>query len=101
LPESTPRRVEERRGPPANVAFTSAGELTKAALAFAAKNGVVASDLVRLDDDRGSYVYANVSVGGEPAAELLPELLAGVVRDLPAPRKMRWGDEPTPFIRPI
>src|SRR5690606_26885644 len=24
-----------------------------------------------------------------------------VVRDLPAPRKMRWGDEPTPFIRPI
>lgn len=101
LPESTPRRVEERRGPPANVAFTSAGELTKAALAFAAKNGVVASDLVRLDDDRGSYVYANVPVGGEPAAELLPELLAGVVRDLPAPRKMRWGDEPTPFIRPI
>lgn len=101
LPDSTPERVEERRGPPANVAFTAEGELTKAATAFAAKNGVAASELVRSDDERGNYVYAKVHVGGRRTAELLPDLLAGVVRDLPAPRKMRWGDEPTPFIRPI
>ncbi len=101
LPEATPRRTEQRRGPPASVAFGADGSLTKAALAFAAKNGVSESALERRDDDKGSYLYAAVEVGGEAATTVLPELLAGVVRDLPAPRKMRWGDEPTPFIRPI
>lgn len=101
LPAATPRRAEERRGPPANVAFGADGALTKAALAFAAKNGVGDAALKRRDDDKGSYLYATVEVGGEAATAVLPELLASVVRDLPAPRKMRWGDEPTPFIRPI
>lgn len=101
IPAATPRRVEERRGPPASVAYDAAGGHTRAALAFAAKNGVGAAELERRDDAKGSYLYALVPVGGEPAAAVLPELLAGVVLDLPAPRKMRWGEQTTPFIRPV
>ncbi len=101
LPASTPKRTVERRGPPASVAFDESGAPTKAALAFAAKNGVDQGALELRKDEKGEYVYAHVTVGGEAAAAVLPELLAGVVKDLPAPRKMRWGDEPTPFIRPV
>ncbi len=101
LPASTPRRTVERRGPPASVAFDESGAPTKAALAFASKNGVDEGALERRADEKGEYVYASIEVGGEDAAAVLPELLAGVVRDLPAPRKMRWGDEPTAFIRPV
>jgi len=101
LPASTPRRVDERRGPPASAAFGPDGTLTRAAAGFAAKNGVAESALVRRDDAKGSYVYALVPVGGEPAADVLPELLTRVVLDLPAPRKMRWGDLAAPFIRPV
>jgi glycyl-tRNA synthetase beta chain len=46
-------------------------------------------------------VYATVDAGGEAAAALLPDLLAGIVQDLPAPRKMRWADVETAFLRPI
>lgn len=101
LPTTTPRRVEERRGPPASAAFDAEGRLTKAGTAFAARNGVSEAALETRDDGKGSYLYAQVEVGGVSLASVLPNLLAGVVADLPAPRKMRWGDEPTPFIRPV
>ncbi len=90
------RLEEERRGPPARVAFQD-GKPTKAAEGFARKNGVRVEDLY----ERDGYVYARVVDEGQPAQAVLPELLAGVVRDLPAPKPMRWGNGEGPFIRPV
>lgn len=101
LPVASARRTEELRGPPAAVAFDDAGAPTRAALAFAEKNGVAVSTLTQRETDKGAYLYASVERGGVSTAELLPELLAQVVKDLPAPRKMRWGSEDTPFVRPV
>lgn len=101
LPERSPERTEERRGPPASVAFQPDGSPSKAAQAFAAACGQTPEQLEVRETDKGAYLYAAVAKGGVSVKELLPDLLAGVVRDLPAPRKMRWGSEPTPFIRPI
>jgi glycyl-tRNA synthetase beta chain len=101
LPTTSALRTEELRGPPASVAFDEAGTPTRAAVAFAEKNGVALTALERRETDKGAYLYATVQRGGAKTAELLPELLAQVVRDLPAPRKMRWGNEATPFIRPV
>ena len=101
LPAASAVRTEELRGPPASVAFDEAGAPTRAALAFAEKNGVGVEALERRETDKGSYLYASVQRGGQSTAELLPDLLAQVVTDLPAPRKMRWGSQPTPFMRPI
>ena len=101
LPTTSAVRTEELRGPPASVAFDEAGAPTRAALAFAEKNGVGVAALEKRDTDKGSYLYARVQRGGQSTADLLPELLAQVVKDLPAPRKMRWGSEPTPFVRPV
>jgi len=101
LPGASAVRHDELRGPPAAVAFDEAGAPTRAALAFAEKNGVDVNALERRATDKGEYLYATVQRGGVSTAELLPELLAQVVKDLPAPRKMRWGDETTPFVRPV
>lgn len=101
LPELSTLRSEELRGPPASVAFDESGAPIKAALAFATKNGIDVSALEKRDTDKGSYLYAVVERGGDRTADLLPGILEQVVKDLPAPRKMRWGSEATAFLRPL
>ncbi len=101
VPDSSEKRQSERRGPSASVAFDDSGAPTRAAEAFARSSGVPVAELTRRDTERGEYVYATVMTGGEPAADVLPDLLGGVVRDLPAQRKMRWADVETPFVRPV
>lgn len=101
VPLRSPERTEERRGPPAAAAFKD-GAPTRAAEAFAASAGVAVGDLVvRASDKGGDYVYAAVKRGGEAAHDVLPTVLAGIVADLPAPRKMRWAAESVAFVRPV
>jgi len=95
------RRVEVRRGPAATAAFDAAGKPTRAAAGFAASAGVRPDELEIDETPKGRYVVARREVGGEDAAELLPDTLAALVVGLPAPRKMRWGEIETPFVRPI
>lgn len=98
---STRERVEERRGPPASIAFDEDGRPTKAALGFAETNGVAPDELHVEETDKGRYLFVRKRVGGAAAGDVLPELLAGLVADVPAPRKMRWAEVPTPFVRPV
>src|SRR5690606_26344460 len=102
VPLHSPERVEERRGPGAGVAFAADGTPTRAAEAFAKSSGVPVTELEVRENDKGaSYVYAKIKRGGEEAAAVLPGLLASVVTDLPAQRKMRWASEPVAFVRPV
>jgi len=101
LSETSRAREELRRGPAASVAFDASGTPSRAAVGFARASGVAPEDLVTQETDRGAYVFARRRVGGEAAADLLPELLSSLVRDLPASRKMRWGEVETPFLRPV
>lgn len=101
LSETSERREELRRGPAVSAAFAPDGTPSRAAEGFARANGVAPSELFTQDTDKGAYVFVRKAVGGEDAATLLPPLLAGLVRDLPAPRKMRWAEVETPFLRPV
>jgi glycyl-tRNA synthetase beta chain len=95
------RRTLRRRGPAERAAYRDDGSPTPALLGFARSTGVEPSALVVEEGEKGRYVYAEIETGGEPSAALLPETLAALVRDLPAPRKMRWSDVDVPFVRPI
>ncbi len=95
------QRTELKRGPAVTAAYDAEGKLTKAALGFAKANNVAPEQLIKQDTDKGSYIYAEISLGGEDVKKLLPEILKEIVEKLPAPRKMRWADVPTPFIRPV
>ena len=101
LADSSAVREDLRRGPAVSAAFDANGKPTRAAEGFARSNGVDPGDLFVQETDKGSYVFVRKTLGGENVADLLPPLLSTLVRDLPAPRKMRWGEVETPFLRPV
>ncbi len=93
--------VERRRGPAVAAAFDAEGRPTRAAVGFAKGAGVRVEDLEEEETDKGRYVVARREVGGEDGRAVLSERLGSVVDALPAPRKMRWADVETPFVRPV
>jgi glycyl-tRNA synthetase len=96
------RPVEELvKGPPTRVAFDSAGNPTKAAEGFARKFGVGVKDLEVREMDGGEYVVAVNRQEGQPAAEVLPELLPELIADLRFGKSMRWNQSNVAFSRPV
>ena len=87
----------ETRGPSVAIAFDADGNPTKAGAGFARGQGVDPSALIQRD----GYVYASVHESGAATAELLTSLLPDLMRAIPLPNSMRWGDLDFRFIRPI
>lgn len=91
----------EHRGPPATAAFDVKGRPTAAAEGFARRHGVTMDALERRDTGKGEYLFYTEHRPGRPTAELLPDLVAGVLRELPARKRMRWGAPGVLFPRPV
>jgi glycyl-tRNA synthetase beta chain len=102
---STPRRLtacvgrmQERQedldesitGPPVSAAFTAGGEPTPAALGFAKKQGVAFEALERLNTEKGEYLAVRKHHRGKSTVDVLPELLASLLRELAFPKQMHW-----------
>ena len=87
----------ETRGPSVAIAFDAEGKPTKAGAGFARGQGVDPAALIQRD----GYVYASVHERGAETAQLLTELLPELIRAIPLPNSMRWGDLDFRFIRPI
>ena len=87
----------ETRGPSVAIAFDAGGKPTKAGAGFARGQGVDPAALIQRD----GYVYASVHERGAETAQLLTELLPELIRAIPLPNSMRWGDLDFRFIRPI
>ena len=89
------------KGPPANRAFDSDGNPTRAAEGFARSKGVEVSDLeVRTVDD-GEYVVAVVRKSGRATVEILQETLPGFLAGIRFGKSMRWNWTNVAFSRPI
>jgi glycyl-tRNA synthetase beta chain len=101
LPARQPDRVEEKIGPAKNVAFDAAGQPTKAGQGFARGQGVDPSALTVVETPKGAYVCVRREVVGQPLAALLGDVLPRICARLHFPKSMRWGTEPTAFVRPI
>ena len=91
----------EVKGPPADRAFDSQGQPTKAALGFARSKGIPPSALTIVTEGDRRYVSATVREEGLPAAtvlaEALPELIAGIKFE----RSMRWNWTNISYSRPL
>ena len=96
LATQQPDRVQNIDGPPVAAAFDADGNPTKAALGFARKNGVEVAEL----DNSGPKLRYVKEVKGHPARDLLPDIVAQSLNDLPIPKRMRWGARKTEFVRP-
>jgi glycyl-tRNA synthetase len=90
-----------RRGPPIKAAFDAQGNPTKAAEGFARSQGVEVSDLERREIEGGEYVVALVREEGRPTAEVLSEILPGLLASIKFDKPMRWNWSGVAFSRPI
>jgi len=95
-----PRRLVERRGPSLRAAYDDDGKPTPAATGFAKSCGVALAQLERIDTEKGAWLVCRRPLAGKKLAAVLTECLAQILRKLPAPKRMRWGDGEVEFVRP-
>jgi glycyl-tRNA synthetase beta chain len=101
LPATTPIKSVAVWGPPANIAFGADGKPTKAAEAFAAKNGVAVTDLLTASDGKVEKLKCETKTGGDALTKLLPGLVDNALAQLPIAKRMRWGAKRDEFVRPV
>ena len=101
LAAQQPEQHLKRRGPPVNAAFDTAGEPTRAALAFAESCGSTVEALQKLDEGKGTFLFFVGTKPGARAVELLPGLVQAALDALPIPRRMHWGAGTALFVRPV
>ncbi|BFM04813.1 glycine--tRNA ligase subunit beta [Halioxenophilus aromaticivorans] len=101
LDNATPKKTQQLWGPPAKIAFDDAGNPTKAALAFASKNGLQPSELTTANDGKVDKLVVDKTTGGEATESLLAGIVEASLAQLPIPKRMRWGASRTEFVRPV
>lgn len=87
-------------GPPATIAFDTQGKPTKAAIAFAEKNGIDPSALKAENDGKVEKLVARISAQGKKTVDLLEAIVADALAKLPIAKRMRWGAKREEFVRP-
>lgn len=100
LEEQTPQKDVVVWGPPAKIAFDADGKPTKAAVAFAEKNGIDVSALTSESDGKADKLVYRSRAGGELTVELLPAIVSKALDSLPIAKRMRWGASRAEFVRP-
>lgn len=96
-----PERRVERRGPALAAAFDAAGNPSKATEGFARSCGVTVAELDRVETAKGAWLAYHSIVPGALTATLIPEIVETALKELPIPRRMRWGNGSEEFVRPV
>src|SRR5574344_2161755 len=97
LAEKQPDKEKKVKGPIKKVAYDENGNLSKAGMGFARKNGVEEKDLFVEND----YVFAKIFVKGKSTKEALQENIEKIVLKLQGAHFMRWANFDVKFSRPI
>ena len=90
-------------GPPTKVAFDGEGLPTRAAVAFAEKNGLALTDLnglVESDGQQDKLCVRRTDAGCQTSG-LLGQVINDSLANLPIAKRMRWGSKKAEFVRPV
>jgi glycyl-tRNA synthetase beta chain len=93
--------TREAMGPSKAVAFDQQGQPTKAAIGFAAGQGVPVVRLQVRQTAKGEYLFAVKEDSGKPANTILVELLPQLIGQLSFPKAMKWNEAGVRFARPV
>src|ERR1700726_3330673 len=86
LPETSPDRTEERKGP-------KVGAPDGAIQGFLKSTGLSSIDEAEIrETDKGPIYFAVRVVPGKSAAEVLTQSIYAALDELPWPKSMRWGE---------
>ena len=103
--EDLPTRQDDLRetvtGPPKTAAYDAGGAPTKAATAFALKNGVSLQDIEIVTTPKGDYLSIVRTVCGEETRKLLESLIPEAISKIQFSRTMHWSGDNFRFIRPL
>lgn len=90
LPARQDDRVDERRGP-------RIGAPDAAVAGFLRSAGVAREELI----EREGVWYASISRQGRPTADVVAEMMPGIIESFPWPKSMVWGDGSLRWVRPL
>jgi glycyl-tRNA synthetase beta chain len=93
--------VKEAMGPSRMVAFDQTGQPTKAAMGFAAGQGVAVQSLEIRETPKGEYLFAVKRDAGCATTTLLSGLLPQLVEKISFPKAMKWNETGLRFARPV
>ena len=88
-------------GPPQGVAYDASGTPTKAALAFAQKNGVALKNVQLTETPKGTYLSIVRKVQGNKTHKMLETILPAAISSLQFPKTMHWSPDNFRFVRPL
>lgn len=91
----------ERRGPAIAAAFDDNGCPSKAAEGFARSCGVKVEDLEKLETDKGAWLNFKTEQKGSATKDLIADIVQTSLDKLPIPKRMRWADLDSQFVRPV
>ncbi|HDV7284617.1 TPA: glycine--tRNA ligase subunit beta [Mannheimia haemolytica] len=101
LAESQPSKEVEKRGPAVSAAFDAEGKPTKAAEGWARGCSITVEQAERIATDKGEWLVHRAVIEGQPTKNLLVDIIAKSLANLPIPKTMRWGDKSEQFVRPV
>ncbi|MFT5115780.1 MAG: glycyl-tRNA synthetase beta chain [Parasphingorhabdus sp.] len=95
-----PDQQIERKGPAVKAAFDADGNPTKACEGFARSCGVAVAELSRIQTEKGEWLVHRSRAQGETLDDKIQSILELAVKQLPIPKRMRWGSGDAEFVRP-
>ncbi|AHG78524.1 glycine--tRNA ligase subunit beta [Mannheimia varigena] len=101
LADAQPSKEIEKRGPAVSAAFDAEGKPTKAAEGWAKGCGITVEQAERIATDKGEWLVHRAVIEGQPTKNLLVDIIAKSLANLPIPKTMRWGDKTEQFVRPV
>ncbi|EXI62256.1 glycyl-tRNA synthetase [Mannheimia granulomatis] len=101
LADAQPSKEIEKRGPAVSAAFDAEGKPTKAAEGWAKGCGITVEQAERIATDKGEWLVHRAVIEGVPTKNLLVDIIAKSLANLPIPKTMRWGDKTEQFVRPV
>lgn len=88
-------------GPPVGIAYDADGQISKAGLGFAKKQGLGPESLFVHKSEKGEYLAIKKRLGGQKSSLLLPDICTNLLNNLSFPNKMHWESSGLTFGRPI
>ena len=94
IPEKTLSKSEEKRGP-------SVLAPKNAIEGFSKSMNVNISDLFTKIEKKGEFYYAKIEKRSQTSANIIPEILSGIIKNFPWQKSMKWGSGSFKWVRPL